>query len=203
MAAWIHFGVVVATHLAAGRFVGEADDSKKGNATDACSSCLALERGVSPLHVLVPIAICNVITLVAHAPSLLLLSRVRAGHMQACVTRACLLLAQILATYLAYSRVSPMLTYALALHFAVFFLSLSHPQRAPLIGDGADRALRGLGVAVLLLACWQYGPGLPFVDVFHFSGGCGAQAHLLGLFYASVVCPMVLVAAERLLCISE
>ena len=178
--------------------------SHNGNAYDeGAMACRALDRNVSPLHAFAPTALCNVVTLITHAPSLLLLSRVRVGHMHACMTSVCLLIFQIVATYLSFSYLSPMLTYALALHFAVFFLSLAHRHRAPLIGDDADRTLRGLCLAGLLLACWRYGPPLPCVDVFGFSGGCGAQAHMLGFFYAGVACPVVLAVAERLMHIAE
>jgi len=177
--------------------------SRENGHDEATTACRVLDHNVSPLHVFAPTALCNVITMVSHAPSLLLLSRVRAGHMHSCMTRVCLLIFQILVTYLAFTRLSPMLTYALSLHFAVFFLSLTSRHRAPLIGDEADRTLRGLCVAGLLLVCWRYGPPLPCIDAFSLSGGCGAQAHMLGFFYAGVACPIVLAAAERLLHIVE
>ncbi len=211
---WLHFSAVASTYLAAGlvgAVVAGGEQKEEGwcptagsnnlnaNCSSAWQACLALERGVTPIHVILPIAVCNVVTLITHVPSLLLHSRVRAAHMQACCSRVCLLLLQIVVTYIAFSRVSHMLSYALSLHFALFFLSLVHTQRAPLIGDEAARVLRCLSVLGLLLACWRFGPALPVVDVLGLPGGCGAQAHLLGFFYAGALCPIVLSGAERLL----
>jgi hypothetical protein len=120
----------------------------------------------------------NLAMLVTHVPSLLLLSRVRVYHMQACIMRVLLLLTQVGVTYMAYPH-APALAFALSLHFACFFLGLAPVSYYPLIGDDMDHALRSLCIAALLLGCWRHGPPLPFRDVFGYSGGCGAQAHLL------------------------
>jgi hypothetical protein len=195
----IHFAAAAATYLAAGR---EMNVSATAD-SDACptgppDACLAVNRETLAMHALAPLALCHLVTLVTHMPSLFLLSRVRAHHMQACLTRILLLLVQIGVTYVAFP-LAPALTFALSLHFACFFLNLGPVSRAPLIGDDMDYALRSLCIAGLLLACWRHGPPLPFRDVFGYAGACGAQAHLLGLFYASMVCPLMRAAAKRLL----
>ena len=152
-----------------------------------------------------PVAACYAVAFIAYIPLLLLISRVRVGHIQACIARASLVLLHVCVLYAwAFSqRLAPIYAYALSLHFACFFLTLGAPVYPPLIGADADQVLRAAVVAVGLLVCWRDGPPLPIVDITpglrSMMGGCGTQAHLLGIFYARVLCPFELSMMERLL----